>query len=178
MQYDQQTDFGSEIEYAIESRVLKACDFAGDFRRHELFVNGELADARKHTRKSLQHSADMIHGIHVRGVEAGNHGIKTGLLFRRQGLIGHRNPRVRERVVVQRSVGVQVIRRRTISVNWVRPLLLQGDAEQSHAASFVFHRLQEIMNIRTLLNIVGQVKMGIVEFVIVRLRARGRNAHQ
>ena len=83
MEYDHQTNFGSEIEYAIESRVLKTCDFAGDFRRHELFVNRELADASKHTWKSLQHSANVIRGIHVRGVEAGNHGIKAGLLFRR-----------------------------------------------------------------------------------------------
>ena len=73
---------------------------------------------------------------------------------------------------------MQVIGRRTISVNPVRPLLLQGDAEQRHAAGFISHHVQKIVNIRTLLNIVGQVEVGIVELIITGLRARRRNAHE
>ena len=34
-----QANFRSKIEYTIESRVLEACDFARNLRRHELFVN-------------------------------------------------------------------------------------------------------------------------------------------
>src|SRR6266850_3715771 len=45
VQYDHQTNFRGKIEYAVESRVLKACDFAWNLRRHKLFVNRKLANA-------------------------------------------------------------------------------------------------------------------------------------
>jgi hypothetical protein len=55
-------------------------------------------------------------------------------------------------------------------------LLLQRDAEQRHGAGFVSHHVQKLVNSGAFLNIVRQVKMGIVEFVIVCLRANRRNA--
>jgi len=58
----------------------------------------------------------------------------------------------------------------------IRPLLLQGNAEQRHPASFRFHHVQKIVNVGAFLNIVGQVKMGIVEIIILCLRAPRRNA--
>ena len=81
----------------------------------------------------------MIRCVHICGIEAGDHGIKTRLLFRRQGLVRHGNRSVGERVVVQRSIRVQVIRGRTISVHAVRPLLLKRDAEQRDPAGLISH---------------------------------------
>src|SRR5438094_6430766 len=78
---DHETNFRSEIEYAIESRVLKAGNLAWNLCRHKLFVNCELADTSEDSGENPQHSANVVHGIHVRGVEPGNHGIETGLLF-------------------------------------------------------------------------------------------------
>ena len=174
---DNEAHFGREIEDTIESWVLKAGDFAGNLRGHELLVNGEFADAREYARERLQDPADVIHGIHVRRVKAGDHGIKTRLLFWRQRLIAHRNRRVCKRVVVQRSVRVHVIGRRPVLVNAVGPLLLQRNAEQGHTTSFGPHHIQEIVNVGAFLNIVGQVEMGIVEFVIIGLRTC-RNANK
>ena len=64
---------------------------------------------------------------------------------------------------------MQVISRCTIPVNPVRPLLLQGNAEQSHPAGFTSHHVQKIVNAGAFLNIVGQVEMGIVEFIVAGL---------
>src|SRR5882757_4770063 len=85
-----QANFRSKIQYAIESRVLKACDFARNLRRYEFFVNRELAYTSKHAWEGLQHPAYVVRSIHVRRVEAGDHGIKPGLLFLRQRPICHR----------------------------------------------------------------------------------------
>src|SRR5437899_5901669 len=78
---DNETNVRSAIEYAIESRVLKAGNFAWNLCRHKLFVNFELAVTSEDSGESPQHSANVVHGIHVRGVDPGNHGIETGLLF-------------------------------------------------------------------------------------------------
>ena len=78
-----------------------------------------------------------------------------------------RNPRIGERVVVQRSIGVKVIPGRTVPINAVRPLLLQRDAEQRHPAGRASHHVQKIANVGALLNIVGQVEMRIIEFILV-----------
>src|SRR6266446_2435150 len=58
----------------------------------------------------------------------------------------------------------------------VQPLLLQRYAEYRRPANSFSHHVQEIANAGTFLNIVGQVKVGIVQFVIVDLRARRRSA--
>jgi hypothetical protein len=70
---------------------------------------------------------------------------------------------------------VEVIRWGAIPVNPVGPLLLQGNSKNGHAAGFVSHHVQKIMNGGAFLNIVRQVEMGIVEFIIAGLRASRRN---
>jgi hypothetical protein len=44
-------------------------------------VNRELADSREDSRESLEHSADMVYGVHVRRIEACDHWIKLTLFF-------------------------------------------------------------------------------------------------
>jgi hypothetical protein len=172
---DNEAYFSREIEDTIKRRVPKAGDFARNLRSHEFLVNNEFTNAREHARERVEHSADMIRRIHVRWVKASDHGIKTRLLLFGQRSICHGNRSVGKRVVVQRSVRVQVIRRGTVAVSAVRPLLLQRNAEDGHASSFGPHHVQKLVDIRPFLNIVGQMKMGIVEFIIVGLRA-GRGA--
>src|SRR6267143_1606295 len=65
------------------------------------------------------------------------------------------------------------MRRRCCGPAWPRPLLLQGNAVQDHPIGFASHHVQKIANVGALLNIVGQVEMGIVEFIIVGLRRAG-----
>jgi hypothetical protein len=155
----QQARFCRKIKNAIERRVLEACDFARYFRRDEFFVNREFPDAREHARKGLEHSANVIGGIHIHRVEARDHGIQSCLLFFRQRFIGHRNPGVRKRVVVQRRIGVQIVRRGAIPIHPVGPLLLQGDAEHCRSAGFSSHHVQKLVDVRAFLDIVGQMKM-------------------
>src|SRR5262249_21614922 len=81
---DDKARLTSEIEDPIQSWILKASDFAGNFRRHKFLVNGEFTNPREHAWECLEGSADVIRSIHVRRVEAGYHGIKTCLLFFRQ----------------------------------------------------------------------------------------------
>ena len=78
-----QANFRSKIKYAIQSWVLKACNFARYLPRYKLFVNRELADASEHAWEDLKHAADVVRRIHVCGIEACDHGIKTSLLFLR-----------------------------------------------------------------------------------------------
>ena len=66
---------------------------------------------------------------------------------------------------------MQVIRRSTIPVDPVRPLLLEGQAEQCHTSGLVTHHGQKVANIRAFLNIIGQVEMGVVEIIVASLRA-------
>ena len=60
-----QPDFGGEVEQAVEGGVREARDVAGDLRRDELLVDRELADAREHPGKRLQHAPDVVRGVHV-----------------------------------------------------------------------------------------------------------------
>jgi hypothetical protein len=59
-----------------------------------------------------------------------------------------------------------------------RTLLLQRDPEQSHPASTASHHVQKIANVGAFLNIVGEVEMRIVEFIIAGLCTRRRNAYK
>jgi hypothetical protein len=73
---------------------------------------------------------------------------------------------------------MQVVSRPPIAVDSIRPLLLQGDSEYRHAAGFASHHIQKIANVRTYLNIVGQMKMRVIEFEVVRLGVRRRSANK
>ena len=136
-------------------------------------MNREFSNPGEDAWECLQHAANMICRVHVRGIESGDHRIKTRLLFLRQRLVSHRDPRVSEGVVVKRSVRIQVIGRAAIGVNTIGPLLLQRYAKQRHPSGFVSHDLQEVVNVDAFLNVVSQVKVRIVEEVVIRLRRAG-----
>jgi hypothetical protein len=56
-------------------------------------------------------------------------------------------------------------------------LLLKRDTKQGDPSHFVTHNAQKIVNIGSLLNVIGQMKMGIVELefrVILRSQRNGR----
>ena len=85
-----------------------------------------------------------------------------------EGLVGHGDLRVGERVVIERRVRLQVVGRREIAVDAVRPLLLQRNAEQRDSSDLGSHDVQEVVNVRAFLDVVRQVEMRIVEFVVAR----------
>ncbi len=120
---DDQADLTREVEDAVERRVGQARDVAGNLRGHELLVDRELTDPGEHAGKGLEHPPDVIGRVHVGGVEAGDHRIEAGLLLRRQRLVGHRDVGVREGVVVEVRVAIEVILRRVVARDAVRPLL-------------------------------------------------------
>ena len=64
---------------------------------------------------------------------------------------------------------MEVIGRCEIRINPVRPLLLQGNAEDGYPARMTAHHLEEIVNVGSFLNVVGQTEMGIVEFILTGL---------
>ena len=173
-----EADLAGRVEDAIQRRVEQARGLAGDLRRHEFLVDRELADAAEHARERLQHALDVVGRIHVGRVEAGDHRVETRLLGGRQRLVGHRDRRVGERVVVQRRVGLQVVGGREIAGVPVRPLLLQRDAEQRRSPGLVPHDLQERPDVDALLHVVGQVEVAVVEGIVVRRGGlRGRRRH-
>jgi hypothetical protein len=55
----------------------------------------------------------------------------------------------------------------------VGPLLLQGNAEQRRATDSRAHDLQELVNVSTFLDVIGQVKMRIVYLGLVWSRGGG-----
>ncbi len=161
------------VENAVERRVGQAGGVAGDLRGDELLVDGELADPREDAREGGQHAPDVIRGIHVRRVEAGDHRIEARLLLFRQRPVRHRDEGVGERVVVERRVGLQVVGRREVAGVAVRPLLLQRDAEERRPPDLVAHDLQEVVNVGAFLDVVREVEVVVVDEVGRRRRRRG-----
>ena len=86
MNQHNQSDLAGEVEDPVQRRVLQARNRTGDLGGYELLVNGELANAGEYTRKSLQHPANMIHRVHVGGIESRDHGIEPRLLLRPRDL--------------------------------------------------------------------------------------------
>ena len=127
-------------------------------------MNAEFSNAREHAGKRLKHTTDVVCGVHICRVEARDHRIETGLLIFCKGLIGHRDPGIRERVVVQRSVGVQVIRWGAVTIHSIGPLLLQWNAEQRNAPHLAAHHVKKVVDVTPLLNVVGKMKVNVVEF--------------
>ena len=76
---------------------------------------------------------------------------------------------VGERVVIKRGIGLKVVGRREFARVRKRPLLLEGNAEQRRSTDPVAHDVQELRAADALLDVVRQVKVGIVE-----LRGIGR----
>ena len=113
--------------------------------------------------KMREHAANVIGGVHVRRIEAGDHRIEARLLRRRQRAIGHRDLRVGERVVIERRVGLQVIPGREVARVRVHPLLLQRNAEERRATDLVAHHAQKVVNVGPLLDVVRQVNVRVVE---------------
>jgi hypothetical protein len=107
----------------------------------------------------------MWSAAHVRRVEAGDHRIEARLLGRRQRLVGLRAAGVRERVVVERRIGLQVVGRREVARVAVRPRLLQRDAEQRDAPDSRPHDFQEVADAGAFLDVVGQVEVRVVQLV-------------
>ena len=117
--------------------------------------------------KVCKHPANVIRGVHVGRIEAGDHRIEACLLFFRQRPVRHRNVSVGEGVVVERCVRLQVVGRSKVAGILVRPFLLQGDAEQRHSSDLGAHDLQKVVDVGAFLNVVGQMKVGVVQFKLV-----------
>ena len=147
---------------------------ARDLRRDEFLVDRELADAREHTRERFEDAPDVIGSVHVRGVEPRDHRIESRLLCGFQLLERARDVGVGERVVIKRGVGLQVIRRSEVARIPMCPGLLQRDSEERRATDLVAHDLVDVLRrIRTLLHVVGEVEVAVVEHAGV-LRRLGR----
>ena len=156
---------GGELEDAVERGIREAGRLARDLGRDEFLVDAELADAGEDAGKRLQHAADVVDAVHVGRVEAGDHRVEARLFLLREGAIDGCDVRVGERVVVERRVALQVVRRREVAGIAVRPLLLQRDAEQRRSAHARPHDLQELTRLDALLDVVRQVEVRVVETV-------------
>src|SRR5688572_6110996 len=127
-------------------------------------MNRELPDPGKHTGKCFQNAANVIESVHVGWVESCDHGIESRLLCRTERFIEARDIGIRERVVVQRCITLEVIGRREVTGVCVRPLLLKRNTEQGRATDTVPHNREELTDVDPLLDVIGQVKMRVVEF--------------
>ena len=163
VQDDDEAGLGGEGEDAIQRRVGQAGGLARDLRADELLVDAELADAGEDAGKRRQDAADVIDAVHVGRVETGDHRIEARLLLRPKAAIDAGDVGVRERVVVERRVGVQVVGRREVAGVGVGPVLLQRDAEQRRAGDARAHDVEELGDVDALLDVVGQVEMRVVE---------------
>ena len=65
-----------------------------------------------------------------------------------------------------------------VAIDPIRPLLLQRYPKERDAARLVAHDLQEVMDVESLLNVIRQVKMRIVEKVILRRRLKCEPRHK
>jgi hypothetical protein len=119
--------------------IFQAGHVAAHLAAHELLVDAELANAAEHAGEGEQHAPDVVGGVHVSGVEAGDHRVQPLLLFRCERTVLHRDVRIGEAVVVQRCVRVQVVGRRVVPGHTMAPLLLQRDTEERATAHLVAH---------------------------------------
>ncbi len=174
-----QPGLGGELEDAIEGGVGKARRFSGDLRGDELLVDAELADPGEHAGKRFQHAANVVDAIHVGRVEPRDHRVEPRLVGLRQSEIHARDVGVGEGVVVERRVGLQVIRGREVARVRMRPLLLQWDSEQCRPSDASAHDAQESAGLNALLDVVRQMEMRIVKAVGVgRLGVLRRRRHE
>jgi len=172
VQDDDEAGFGGEIEDAVESGIFEAGYFARNFCGNEFLVNGELADAGEDARKSFEDTANVVGGVHVGGIETGDHGVDARLLIFGQRFVGHGDGGVGERVVVERRIAVEVVSGRAIAVDAIGPFLLKGNTEEGDSASVIAHHVQKIVDAGAFLNVVGEMAVRIVELVSGSLRVK------
>ena len=170
MQDNHQANLGGFGQDAVQRRVVQAGRMPRNLRRHDLLVNAELADAGKHAGERAQDALDVVGGVHVRRVEARNHGVHPLPLRVRQRQVLVRDHRIHKRIIVECSVRAQVIVRGPVSGHEIIPFLLQRNAEQRSAAYPVTHHVEIFAGCDPLLCIIQQVEMCIVE---VRNRRAG-----
>ena len=163
---------GREIEDPVERGIGEARDVAGHLRRDELLVDRELADTCEHARERRQHALDVIHAVHVGRVEPRDHRIEARLLARRQRAIRHRDVGVRERVVVERRVGLQVVRgpkSPEFSYDHVCCSGMPNSATRPTVSPMISRNAPDV---RAFLNVVRQVEVDVVDLIVGALRER------
>ena len=165
VKYHDQADLPCERQYFIQRRIEQARRVARHFRGNEFLVDGKLTDARENARIHQQHPAYVICRVHVRRVEPGDHRIDARAILRRQTQVLIRDDRIRERVVVELGIREQIVVGGAGSRLEVVPLLLQRNAEHGGPPSRGAHDLQEFRQAESFLDVVGQVKVGVVEVV-------------
>src|SRR5262249_51436400 len=94
-----QAGFSSEVEDSIKRRIFQTGYLPGHLCGNKFLMYRELANAREDAGKGLEHTTDVVGGVHVRRIEACNHRVETSLLLGRKRLVGHRNRGIGERIV-------------------------------------------------------------------------------
>src|SRR5580693_1424500 len=107
----------------------------------------------------------MIGCIHIRRVEAGDHGVESSLLFSRERSVCHGNVGVGEGVVVERGVRLKIVGWSKLAGILVRPLLLQRNTEKCYAPHFTSHDRKEVVNVSPLLYVIRQMEVNVVELI-------------
>ena len=79
----------------------------------------------------FRHTTDVVRGIHVGRIEARDHRDQIFCAPPGSGIVSHRDHRVGERVVVEGSVGIEVVFGRSLSIDIKGPLLLQRNSKQA-----------------------------------------------
>ena len=158
-----QADFGHRLQNQVQRRVAQTCRVSGNLRGHELLVHAEFADAGEHPREGEQDPADVIGGIHVGGVEAGDHRVDARLLVVAEREVLRGDDGVDERVVVERGVREQVVVRRPVAGDEVVPLLLKRDAEHGDPSDATADDLEVLAGVEPPLDVVREVEVDIVE---------------
>jgi hypothetical protein len=156
----------AEVEDPVQGGIGQARRLAVDLGGDELLVDGELADAAEDPGERAEDPLDVVHRVHVGRIEARDHRLESRLLLRGQRAVRHGDDGVGEGVVVQRRVGLEIVGGSEVSRVGVRPLLLKRNAEQSDPADLVAHDLQEVPDLQAFLDVVREMEMGIVEFVV------------
>ena len=163
MNQNDEPDVCGRIKDSVERRIEQTGDVAGNLARDKFFVDREFADAGEDAWKCAQNSSNMVGRIHIGRVKPRDHRVETRLFLARKPKIRHRNVRVREGVVIKRRVRLQIVRRRIVSTDAMRPLLLKRYTEQSRPAGRGPHDFQELPDRCPFLYVVIQVKVHIVE---------------
>ena len=120
-------------------------------------MDAELADAGEHAGEGEQGALNVVGGVHVRRVEARDHGIDAPAVLLRQSQVFLRDHRVHERIVVQVGVRTQVVIGRVVARQEVVPFLLQRDPEHGHPPDATGRHVQIIPRRSASLDVVQEV---------------------
>src|SRR5215510_980733 len=100
----------------------------------------------------------MIRCIHIGRIKSGNHRIQTGLLLWSQRFVCHSNVGISKRVVIQWSIRLQIVGGSKVPAVTVIPLLLKRNSEYGRTADGCAHDVDEIMNVRSFLDVIREMK--------------------